>query len=224
MEPHARRGRPRDPSLADRRREEILDAVTTLFAREGYQCADLQHAADALAIAKGTIYRYFQTKEKLFLAAVDRVMKQLMAALEQASASVEDPLSRIAAATEAYLRFFADRPECVELLIQERAGFRDRKRPTYFEYREANRSRAHELYTALMSSGRVRTMPPDRITEALGAMLYGAMFTNYMAGRKVDPRRQARELLDITFHGILTPQESIRMLHHAPSPPRETDR
>jgi hypothetical protein len=139
-------------------------------------------------------------------------MKRLMLTLEAASATAEDPLERIAVATEAYLRFFAERPECVELLIQERAGFKDRKRPTYFEYREANRARSHELYTALMDAGRVRSMPPDRILEAIGSLLYGAMFTNYMAGRKVDPRRQARELLDIIFHGVLTPQESIRLL------------
>ena len=218
MEPRARRGRPRDPGLADRRREEILDAATELFAREGYECADLQHAADSLAIAKGTIYRYFQTKEKLFLAAVDRVMKRLMAVIQEASAPVQDPLERIAIATEAYLRFFADHPEYVELLIQERAGFKDRKRSTYFEYREANRAQSHALYAALMSAGQVRSMPPERVTEALGSLFYGAMFTNNMAGRKVDPHRQARELLDIVFHGILTPQESMRILGQHPGP------
>jgi AcrR family transcriptional regulator len=214
MEPRTRRGRPRDPGLADRRREEILDAATILFALEGYECADLQHAADSLSIAKGTIYRYFETKEKLFLAAVDRVMKRLMSAIEAASSTIQDPLERIAVATEAYLRFFADHPEYVELLIQERAGFKDRKRPTYFEYREANRARAHELYSGLIAAGKLRALPTERLTEALGALIYGAMFTNYMVGRKIDPRRQARELLDIVFHGILTPQESQRMLGH----------
>jgi hypothetical protein len=68
------------------------------------------------------------------------------------------------------------------------------------------------MYSALITAGRLRPLPTERITEAMGALVYGAMFTNYMAGRTVDPRRQARELLDIVFHGVLTPQESMRLL------------
>jgi AcrR family transcriptional regulator len=199
------RGRPPNPGLAEQRREQILDAATDLFAREGYEKADLQHAASALGIAKGTIYRYFPSKERLFLAAVDRVMRRLMEAIERARESVPDPVDKLAAGIEAYLRFFDANPHCIELLIQERAGFRDRKKPTYFEYRDANRPRARDVFGELIAAGRVRNIPVERITEAIGAALYGAIFTNYMAGDRVDPARQARDLTEILFHGILNP-------------------
>ena len=47
----------------------------------------------------------------------------------------------MASGIEASLEFFAQEPECVELLIQERAKFQARKRPRYFEHREANKGR-----------------------------------------------------------------------------------
>ena len=72
-----RPGRPADPTLADRRREEILDAAVKLFARHGFTETDTQILANKLQVGKGTLYRYFPSKEELFLAAVDRVMRQL---------------------------------------------------------------------------------------------------------------------------------------------------
>src|SRR2546428_5724917 len=134
----AKRGRPKDPGLLERRRAEILDAATRGFAERGYRCTDLQDVADLLGVGKGTLYRYFPTKEALFQAAVDRVMTGMRASIDEAVADIDDPLERIGRAMRTYLAYFDRHPEYVELLIQERAEFRDRKTPTYFVHREAN--------------------------------------------------------------------------------------
>src|SRR5262249_10562884 len=132
-----RLGRPRNPALAAQRRDEILDLAARIFAREGF-ATDLQTVADSLGVGKGTIYRYFPSKERLFLAAVDRGMLRIREAVDAAIAKASDPLDRIATALTAYLGFFDANPEFAELLIIERAVFKDRKKPTYFVHREAN--------------------------------------------------------------------------------------
>jgi len=203
-------GRPRDPDLADRRREQILRAASRLFARNGFAATDLQDVADVLTVGKGTLYRYFPTKRDLFQAAVDRVMLHMKAAIDEAIADVTDPLDQITTAIRAYLQFFHDHPQYVELLIQERAAFRDRKTPTYFEYRKANSGRWHELYRGLITGGRLRDIPIDRITDVLGDLIYGTMFTNYVAGRTRSLVEQADDIVDIAFHGLLTPAERAR--------------
>src|SRR2546430_155159 len=79
MKPTAakRPGRPVDQDRCARRREEILEAAARLFAEHGYADADLQVLADTLGVGKGTLYRYFPSKQDLFLAAADRVMRKL---------------------------------------------------------------------------------------------------------------------------------------------------
>jgi AcrR family transcriptional regulator len=203
--PARRRGRPRDATLASRRREEILGVATRLFAERGFPSTDVQVAADALGVGKGTVYRYFPTKSDLFLAAVDRAMRLLKEHIDEAAAAVVEPLAQVSAAIHAYLRFFDAHPEFVELLIQERAAFKDRKKPTYFVHREANIGRWQALFRALIAEGVVRDVPVERITDVMGDALYGAMFTNYFAGRRRAPGTQAEELLDVVLHGILTP-------------------
>jgi len=200
-------GRPADPGLGDRRREEILEAAARLFARNGYSGTDTQVLADALQVGKGTLYRYFRNKEALFLAAVDRVMRKMRQAIDAAIDGIDEPLERIARAVRAYLEFFAANPDFVELLVQERAQFKDRKKPTYFEYREAGLARWQALYRSMMGQGRIRKMPVERITDVFGDLVYGTMVTNYFTGQRKSPEEQARNILDIVYHGILSDEE-----------------
>jgi AcrR family transcriptional regulator len=203
-------GRPANEAIRLRRREEILDAAGKLFAKHGYSDAATQALADMLQVGKGTIYRYFPTKEELFLATVDRVMSRLVAAVDERIAGVEDPFVCMGNAIEAYLEFFARQPEFVELLIQERAQFKDRKKPTYFEYRDADRERWHLMLRRLIAEGRLRDVPVERIMDVIGDLLYGTMFTNYFADRTRLPHEQAADILDIALNGILSDAERGR--------------
>jgi AcrR family transcriptional regulator len=205
--------KPKKPSpemLLAARREEILDAAARLFAQRGYANTDTQLLADELGVGKGTLYRYFPSKEELFLAAADRVMRELCRHIDERVAGIADPLEQIAEAIASYLAYCAEHTEYVELIIQERAQFKDRKKPTFFEHQEANVESWRSLYRSLIAEGRVRDMPVERITDVLSDLCYGTMFTNHFTGVRKPPEVQAREILDIVFRGILTDSERQR--------------
>jgi AcrR family transcriptional regulator len=200
-------GRKVDPELAARRREEILDAAARLFAERGYSETDTQVLAEELGVGKGTLYRYFPSKRDLFLAAADRVMRRLRQRMDERLTGVEEPFERIAVGIRTVLSFCAEHPEYVELLVQERAQFKDRKKPTYFEHREAHIQRWRDLYRGLIGDGHVRDIPVERITDVVSMLLYGALFTNYFAAINKPAKDQAEDILDILFHGILNRSE-----------------
>jgi AcrR family transcriptional regulator len=194
------------------RREEILETATALFAEQGFSDAVTQALAERLGVGKGTIYRHFPSKRALFLAATDRVMHKLQDQVLASVVSIEDGLERIERGIATFLQFFADHPSFVELLIQERAYFKDRKRPTYFEHREVNIQRWKQLYRDLMAAGRMRQMPVERIVTVVSNVLYGIMVTNFFNGQPAPADVQAKEILDIIFLGVLTEPERQRLL------------
>ena len=155
------------------RRQSIVQAATALFAKIGFNDCEMQRVASRLRIAKGTLYLYFTSKEELFSACVDWEMQQMQAALTAATEGVTEPFDRITKAILAYLTFFDEHPDYVELLIQERAIFRGRKRPRYFEYRDANRGPWREMYVELIRTGRVRNA--RNATNGTIAMLIDVM-------------------------------------------------
>ncbi len=205
-----RRGRPRDPLLPARRRTEILAAASRIFARRGYPRTEVQMVADTLDVGKGTVYRYFPTKRTLFLGCVDRHMQRLLTEMAEVVGGVREPLDRIAAAFRAYLTYFDRHPDFVELLIQERAEFRDRNRPTYRRYLETGIAPWKRFYRGLMAKGRLRRMPVGRITDMTSNLLYGTVLTNLYTGRAKRCAALTPDLVDIVFHGILGEPERKR--------------
>lgn len=202
------RGRPRNP-LAQARREDALLAVAAgQFAEHGFRQTDVQWIADAAGVGKGTVYRLFPSKEALFLAAVDRGMRRLTTAVDEAIEPVSDPLQSITVALRAYLRFFDDHPDVLELLIQERAEFKDRSKPTYFVHRDANIDVWRGLLRELMSAGRIRRMNVDTILDVISYALYGAIFTGRFSGRHRSFESRAEDVLEVVLHGILTEPEA----------------
>ena len=189
------------------REEQILETAMQLFAEHGYTDCDTQLLAEKLQVGKGTIYRYFPSKRDLFLAAADRVMRLMRQCIDARVEGIEDPFERIGVAIHAYLSFFAEHPEYVELLIQERAQFKDRKKPTYFVHRETNIKRWQALYRSLIEAGRIRDIPVERITDVIGRLLYGTIFTNYFTGEQPSVDKQTRDILDIVYHGIFSDSE-----------------
>lgn len=197
---------PGRPSRADRRTERqhsIIEAAAKLFAQLGYSGCEMERVSSELGIAKGTLYLYFPGKQELFFACVDLGMQQMQEALRQAAATAKDPFEIISRAIRAYLQFFDEHPHYVELIIQERANFKDRKHPTYFEHRDANRGRWRQLYTELVTEGKLRDdVPVEQMLDCVGNMVYGTMFTNLFIGRSISLDEQYHAIYEIALRGI----------------------
>jgi len=197
-------GRPTDPALQERRRGDILDAAAQLFAEHGYAAADTQRLADRLGIAKGTVFRYFPTKRDLFVACIGRSLDRLGAAVESAAALKDDPLDKLEHGMRAYLRFFDEHPEVVELMILERAELKDRK-STYFDRRDRDTESQRgwrNLVAGLVTAGRIRPLAPNRVLTFVGDLLYGAVLSRQMSGDRRLLSTRYPELRDLVRHAL----------------------
>jgi len=202
------------------RHRTIVEMASTLFAELGYSDCDMGRVATSLGIAKGTLYLYFPGKQELFYACVDWGMTRLNCALRSAMSTVDEPFEKIGQAFRAYLVFFEDHPQFVELLLQERAIFKDRKRATYFEHRDANRPFWRELYSGLIASKRLRQdFPLEQLLDTIGNLLYGTMFTNHFVGRATSLDEQYRILMETVFRGLLSETEREAWILPDPQPP-----
>ena len=90
------------------------------------------------------------------------------------------------------------------MFIQERASFKHRKQPTFFNYREQIRGRWRAVYLQLQQQGRIRSdVSVERMLEIVGNLLYGTMFTNHFAGRQISLDEQHAAVMAIIYRGLL---------------------
>lgn len=75
-EPASRRRAPKLPAAV--RREQILDAALTLFARASYRDVTTASVATALGVSEPTLFRHFPSKRALYLATIDRSAEMIL--------------------------------------------------------------------------------------------------------------------------------------------------
>jgi AcrR family transcriptional regulator len=63
------------------REEAILDAVNRLLSEKGFDLMTMDDVADAVGVAKGSLYKHFSSKEKLAAAAMSRLLSQTLEVL-----------------------------------------------------------------------------------------------------------------------------------------------
>jgi len=63
-------------TVAERRREQIVDAAVRLFSERGYFQTTIEDVAGAVPISKGLIYRYFKDKNDLLYFALRYVLEK----------------------------------------------------------------------------------------------------------------------------------------------------
>jgi AcrR family transcriptional regulator len=81
---------------ASRRR--ILDSARKIFFRDGFEAANLDEVATAAGVAKGTIYRYFESKAELYVAVLSQNADSFVERMEHtidSSLSAEEQIRRL---------------------------------------------------------------------------------------------------------------------------------
>jgi AcrR family transcriptional regulator len=86
------------------REQEMLDAAERVFAERGYRPASMNEIAETAGISKALLYSYFDSKEGLYIACVERVRARLFQRAEAAAAAADDPAGQL----EAFVRVFFD--------------------------------------------------------------------------------------------------------------------
>ncbi|MGW4843482.1 TetR/AcrR family transcriptional regulator [Nocardia brasiliensis] len=66
-----RRGRPPEPGLAQRRRQQIIESAYAVFVARGYEATTISDVAAHAGIGQGTVYRYFESKREILDHVVD---------------------------------------------------------------------------------------------------------------------------------------------------------
>jgi TetR/AcrR family transcriptional regulator, fatty acid metabolism regulator protein len=105
------------PGARDKR-ERILDAAETLFARHGFFAAKVSEVAKEAGVADGTIYLYFKSKDDLLISLFERRMRQLNTALKDAIAG-KPPRDQLRAFIHTYAQLVHDEPAATEVLTIE---------------------------------------------------------------------------------------------------------
>jgi AcrR family transcriptional regulator len=205
--PHTRKDRA--VRARDKRRKQLLDAATRVFARKGYWVASISDIIQAAGVARGTFYLYFRSKQDVFVAIVDNFREEQKRLLQESGpgegpATVENSRARIRAVVLSWLQFYFRNLDAAKIVLRD-ANMIDpsaaRKRD---ESRRAVGSTIAQNVARLQKAGLYqRSVSPELAAHFLLGMFDEIAATCLPKAKRGDLSRLADQYVDFELNGLL---------------------
>jgi AcrR family transcriptional regulator len=104
----------RDQKKAESRRR-ILDAARDVFFRDGFMRANLDEMAEKAGVAKGTLYRYFESKADLYVAVLADNLELFLDRMEEAAKPRPSALERVRSIGHFYFQHWLEHPDYFQI-------------------------------------------------------------------------------------------------------------
>jgi AcrR family transcriptional regulator len=190
--------------LKAKRKEQILTASMKVFSRHGYQDADVDKIANLAGLGKGTVYRYFQSKENLFLSTLEWGLSSLKHDIWAAIEKVDDYLDRVQVALATHLKFFEKHRDFFRLLVQERAWAE--MKSDRCDWREKHLSYIEHMQKILaegMRKGYFKKIDTRSCAYALWGLTNSLLYKWLISEKKYPIKRELTVIQKTFFEGIL---------------------
>ncbi|AGS26297.1 TetR/AcrR family transcriptional regulator [Rhizobium etli] len=188
---------------------QILDAAFEEFVRNGFAGARVDDIADRVGVTKGTVYVYFETKEKLFEAMISHFsvpFQELLQITAGLSGSATDRLMSILGLL--YDQIAEDRTtrELTRLVISEGQRFPDLIDRHHDEFIAPIIARIDALILEGVASGEFREIPVEFSDIVVAPILTTTVLRLIFDDRRVPtPSKDAfmRAYFDLLLNGLL---------------------
>lgn len=187
------------PEWRLRRREAILAAAAELFARRPYHEVQVCDVAKCAGVGKATLYRYFPSKEELYLHSFDEALARLEVLLHApppAGAPAEEVL---ACKVRALLTTFLEQLPTLKVLSGDHSHLAEQGRQVFRRHAGRIAAALGEALESGRAAGRFRAVDTDMAPLLIIGMASGAIM---MAGDTA-PERLEAAILDLVLKGTL---------------------
>jgi len=206
-------GTSRRDQQKEAKRLALIDAALAVFSRVGFAAAKIDDVAEEAGVSKGTVYLYFESKEKLFEGMVKAKMVPMLDNVEMVMAQ-----STITATERlrAHMTFFytkvldSDRRQIMRLIMSEGPNF-----PHLAEFYHANvLSRGQAMINVILQqgvkSGEFRNMDGHGLMQNVvaGALVAGIWKLVFDQFQPIDLDAYFETHLDLILNGLRATPES----------------
>jgi TetR/AcrR family fatty acid metabolism transcriptional regulator len=186
------------------KRDRILEAALKVFASKGFFGAKVADVAAEAAVADGTIYLYFKSKDDLLISLFEHQMSVVISEIQAAIAPGKDPIDKLRRFFVAYVRLVQENrhgTEVITIELRQSAKFmKEYTNPRFAEFLKLLAS----LIDDGQKSGTLRAdIPAPVAARALfGALDELALWWVSGKGEKLDITRVADWLGDMVLEGL----------------------
>lgn len=158
---------------SDETRAAIVNCAAEVFSKQDFHEVLIDDIAHQLSIGKGTIYRYFRSKEALYLAAIGEGLSGLRAAVERVTEENADLRGMVAGLAGTLISYFWRRRDFFVLLHRLEAKLTPEERADWQKSRDEVVTLVAQRLEQAASAGEIGGVNARLAVEALFGMIRG---------------------------------------------------
>jgi len=185
------------PSWRLKRRQAIVAAASRLFAREPFDRVQMDDIAEAAAVGKPTLYRYFPSKQDLYLAVCEGAFLDLERRLEGAAQGYP-PAVALKRIIQILVTFLDEQMSTLDVFNQEAAPLPDRWRALFRRHRQAIAAPLRAVLQAGLEQSEFHNLDLEIAPGLIIGTIRGGLANN--AG--VPRRRLVEQLTAFALNGL----------------------
>ncbi|MBI4228078.1 MAG: TetR/AcrR family transcriptional regulator [Deltaproteobacteria bacterium] len=188
----------------EHRREQILKIASELFSEKSYHDVTVDEIADAAGVAKGTIYLYFPSKERLYLEILEDSFEAIESLLEKEIAKSDPSPVKLKKVLSLIFEFYLMNLDVLRILSRDETHLIRE----HFEFTEHWRLRRIKLYEKILEKGQKEGSFRPLNTRLIALIIFG-LVRSVMFFYKTDESAKeiAEDVFSIISEGILAPNE-----------------
>jgi AcrR family transcriptional regulator len=180
------------------RRQKILSAASELFGANPYDSVQMRDVAARAEVGKPTLYRYFPSKEELFLevfkSGLDRLDSEIAAILKDR----DQPARSLERLLEALLSALGGQVAALRMLTDDQSAVMRRWRNEFRRRRRPFVDAARTILEQGIASGEFRSVDLD----AVPSMLIGLVRGGLVGTDRLPRERFAAAMIDLVVHAL----------------------
>ena len=200
------------------RRQEILAAAECLFSKNGFFKTSMAEIATAAQFAMGTVYRFFKSKEEIYISIVEAKVEELAELLDKAIAKEKSSSDKLNAFIQVKLAYADCNRDFFRIYVSEWSGFE-------WTIKSAFGERVWKLYMAqvdlvadLLRQGirrkEFRKIDPKDGAFALHGMLNSTMYVGILQAKPSGSLVDKRELISNLFLSGIEKERNAGVIRH----------
>jgi AcrR family transcriptional regulator len=192
--------KPRKPRPESaRKRREILDAAARAIARRSFHGMSMRELAAETGQVVAAFYNYFSSKDEVLLHIQESAFDTMIASAQDAISGIEEPRDRLFAFIYQHVRYVAEHPDVMRVLVHEAGTLPSRERGKVRALKERYTEIGRDIVAALYREATSADL--ERMTYAVFGML-NWVYGWYDPARHGTPGEVARSLHRLALTGL----------------------
>ncbi len=180
----------------------ILLCAQRTFSEQGYRLAEMRTIARLAGVGKTTIYKYFSSKEELFLAIVEENLHHLQHLALAGLIGNSNPWECLEKSTFDVMSYIQTNKDLLRVIVQEAGEFNGRIQKQYFNTLEEGMPMGEAFLRTFQEQGYFRDQPVRQIIMMMMKLLVGTAYT-WSVTEEGDLAEEGMAYLQLFKRGLL---------------------